>query len=153
MALLVRLRNELRKNDPKWRRKKCSFTKTMHRVTSRLQQWQNCTNFTLNCFPIHRIFRIWLPATTPNLQTKKMLQGKRFGSNEEMIAETETFTRICEHLFYISCSYYSKDNVSFQRSINWKKRWFIYKEIIFYSDLFHYTKIIIDGRDKFDYFF
>ena len=57
------------KNDPKWRRIKCFFTRTMHRVISQSQKWQNCTNCTLNCFPIHRIQRIWLPATTTCLQT------------------------------------------------------------------------------------
>ena len=34
IALLVRLDEENAKNDPKWRRKKCSFTKTMDRITS-----------------------------------------------------------------------------------------------------------------------
>ena len=37
-------------NGHKWRRKKCSFTKTMHRVTSQSQWWQNYMNCTLNCF-------------------------------------------------------------------------------------------------------
>ena len=37
-------RKKLRENDPKWRNK-CSYTETMHRVTIRLQQWQNCTNW------------------------------------------------------------------------------------------------------------
>ena len=62
-------REKLQKNDPKWRRKKCSFTKTMH--TSRSQQWQNCSNCTLNCFLIHRILWIWLPVTTICLRTQK----------------------------------------------------------------------------------
>lgn len=51
--------NKLRRNVPKWRKSALSLGATM-----RLQQWQNCTNCTLNCFPIYRIFRIWLPATT-----------------------------------------------------------------------------------------
>ena len=62
-------RKKLRKNDPKWRRKKCSFTKTMYRVTSWSQQFQNCMNCTLNCFPIHQF------------------------SNEEVFAETEAYLR------------------------------------------------------------
>ena len=69
MALLEPLKKEIAKNDPKWRRKKCSFTKTMHRVTSWSQQWQNCTNCTLNCLPIHRSLRIWLSATTTCVHT------------------------------------------------------------------------------------
>ena len=59
------------KNGHKWRRKKCSFTKTMHCVPSRSQQWQNYMNCTLNCFHTHSILQIWSPATTGCLQTLK----------------------------------------------------------------------------------
>ena len=63
IALLVHHRKKSPKNGHKWR-KKCSFTKTMHCVTSLLQRWQNYINCTLNCFPIHPILQIWPPATT-----------------------------------------------------------------------------------------
>ena len=33
-------RKKSQKNSHKWRRKNCSFTRTMHRITSRLQWWQ-----------------------------------------------------------------------------------------------------------------
>ena len=69
MAVLVRLKEEIAKKRPQMKRKKCFFTKKMHRVTSRFQHWQNCTNCTLNCFPINHILRIWFPATTTYLQT------------------------------------------------------------------------------------
>ena len=79
-------RKKLPKNSHKWRRKKCSFNKTMHRVTSQSQWWLNYMNCISNCFRTHPIFQIWPPA---NL--KRMLQGKRFGSNEEVILETEVY--------------------------------------------------------------
>ena len=44
-----------RRNCQKWSRKKCSFTKTMHRVTNWSQLWQNYMNCTLNCFCTHPI--------------------------------------------------------------------------------------------------
>ena len=64
-------RKKSSKNDHKWRRRKCSFTKTMHRVTSQSQRWQNYMNCTSNCFRTHPILQIWLPATTGCLQTSK----------------------------------------------------------------------------------
>ena len=40
---------------------KCSFTKTMHRVTSWSQWWQNYMNCTSNCFWTHTILQVgWL---------------------------------------------------------------------------------------------
>ena len=37
IALLVRLKEEITKKRPQMKKKRCSFTKTMHRVTSQLQ--------------------------------------------------------------------------------------------------------------------
>ena len=53
MALLVSLMEEITKKTTPNEEKKCFFTKPMHRVTSPSQQWQNCTNCPLNCFPNH----------------------------------------------------------------------------------------------------
>ena len=50
-------------------KKRCSFTKTMHRVTSRSQPSQNYMNCTSNCFCTHLILQIWPPASTGCLQT------------------------------------------------------------------------------------
>ena len=80
--------------------KKCSFTKTMHCVTSRLQQWQ-----------LHELhFELLLhPPYSPNLapsdywlftDLKRMLQGKRFGFNEKMISETEAYFEAKDKSFY-----------------------------------------------------
>ena len=63
-------REKLQKISSKWRNK-CFFTKTMHCVTSRSQQWQNYINCTSNCFRTHPNLQIWLPATSGCLQTLK----------------------------------------------------------------------------------
>ena len=70
IALLVHLKEEITKKQPQMK-KKCSFIKTMHYVTSRLQRWQNNMNCTSNCFCTHPILQIWPPATTGCLQTSK----------------------------------------------------------------------------------
>lgn len=71
IKLLVRLKAEIAKNGPKWTRKKCSFLKTMHHVTSQWLRWQNCMNWSSNCFLIHRILQIWPPATIMYSHTSK----------------------------------------------------------------------------------
>ena len=71
IALLVHLKEEIVKNSHKWRRKKCSFTKTMHSITSQSQWWQNYMNYTLNCFCTYPILQIWPSVTTGCLQTSK----------------------------------------------------------------------------------
>ena len=55
------------------------------RLTSRSQQWQNYMNCTSNCFCTHPS-DYWLFA-----DLKRMFQGKRFGSNEAVISETEVY--------------------------------------------------------------
>ena len=78
IALLVRLKEEIaKKNSHKWSRKKCSFTKTMHRVTSWLQRWQNYMSCTLNCFCTHPLLQNWAPETIGCLQTSKECSGER----------------------------------------------------------------------------
>ena len=75
---LVHLKEEIAKKKwPKWRRKKYSFTKTMHHVTSQLQWWQNYMNCPLNCFRTHPILQIWSPATNGCLQTSKECSRER----------------------------------------------------------------------------
>ena len=71
IALLVHLKKEISKKQPQMKKKKCSFTKTMHRVTSLAQRWQNYMNCTLNCFCTHPIFQIWPSVTAGCLQTSK----------------------------------------------------------------------------------
>ena len=79
VALFVCLKEEITKKKPghKWRRKKCSFTKTMYCVTSWLQWWQNYMNCTSNYFCTHPILHIWSPVTTGCLQTSKECSRER----------------------------------------------------------------------------
>ena len=72
----------------------------MHCVTNQLQQWQNYINCTLK-LPHPPYYSdlassdYWLFA-----DLKRMLQGKRFGSNEEVISETEAYFEAKDKLFY-----------------------------------------------------
>ena len=58
IALLVCLKEGIAKKRPQRKKKQCSFTKKMHHVTSRSQQWQNYMNCTSNCFHTHSILQI-----------------------------------------------------------------------------------------------
>ena len=49
----------------------------------------NCSS---NCFCTNPILQIWPPVST--------LQGKRFGSNEEVISETEGYFEAKDKSFY-----------------------------------------------------
>ena len=81
-------------------KKKGSFTETMHRVTSQSQWWQNYINCTSNCFHTHCIIQICPPPTTTScLQTSKEFSRDRFGSNEEVIFETEVYFEAKDKLF------------------------------------------------------
>ena len=87
----------------KWpmKKKMCSFTKTMHRVISQSQQWQKL-------YELH--FELLLhPPYSPDMAPsdywlfadfKRMLQEKRFGSNEEVISENEVYFEAKDKLFY-----------------------------------------------------
>ena len=105
-------RKKSQKNGHKWKRKKCSFTKTMHRVTSRSQRWKKLHELLFELLP-HSPYSTdltpsdyWLLA-----DLEGMLQGKKFGSNEEVISETETH-------------FESKGKSFYQKSIEWlEKRW------------------------------
>ena len=77
IALLVHLKKEITKKWPQMKKNKYSFTKTMHRVTSRSQRWQNYMNCTLNCFHTHPILQIWPPVTTGCLQISKECSRER----------------------------------------------------------------------------
>ena len=72
-------RKKSQKNWHKWKRKKCSFTKTMHRVTSWSQQWQNYRELHLELLlhPLRSGSQIWVPATTGCLQTSKECSRER----------------------------------------------------------------------------
>ena len=69
----------------------------MQCVTNQLQQWQNYMNCTSNCFGTH-------PDLAPSdywlfVDFKRMLQGKRYGSNEEVIPETEPHFEVKDKSF------------------------------------------------------
>ena len=86
IALMVRLTEEIAKRRTEMKKKKCSFTKTMHRVTNRSQRWQNYMNCISNCFRTHSILQIWPPNNYWMFaDLKRMLKRKRFGSNEVVI--------------------------------------------------------------------
>ena len=51
-----------RKNNLTYKRKKCCFTKTMHRTTSSWKRLSNWMNYASNCFLTHHILQIWPPA-------------------------------------------------------------------------------------------
>ena len=95
-ALLLCFKKEIAKNSHKRKRKKCSFTKTIYRVTSRLQLHE----LHFNLFP----YPPYSPDLAPSdsllfADLKRMLQGKRFGSNEEMILETKRYFEAKEKSF------------------------------------------------------
>lgn len=95
MVLLVQLKKEIaKKNDHKWRGKKYSFTKTIHRVT-KLYEWH------FELLPN----RPYSPDMAPSdyylsANLKRMLQVKRFDSSEEVIAETEAYFEAKDKSFY-----------------------------------------------------
>ena len=68
IALFVCLKEEIAKSRNKWRRKKCFFAKTMHRVKSGSHWRQNDMNCPSNWFRSHPILQIWPPAITVCLQ-------------------------------------------------------------------------------------
>ena len=101
MALLVCLKEEIAK---KWlqmkKKNKCSFTKTMHHVTSWSQRWQNYMNYSLNCFRAHPILQIWPPSDYWLFaDLKRRLQGKGFSSNKEVILEIDIYFEAKDKLF------------------------------------------------------
>ena len=69
IELLVSLKEEIIKKQPQMKKKKFSFTKTMHCFTNRSQRWQNYINCISNCFHTHSILQIWPSETTGCLQT------------------------------------------------------------------------------------
>ena len=86
-----------RKKSPKnghKQRKKCSFTKTIHCITIRLQRWQNYMNCTLNWFHSHPILQIWPPATTGCLQT-----SKEFSLKVVLLVRLRTYREMCYILY------------------------------------------------------
>ena len=74
---ILLLKKEITKKMATNEEKKCSFIKTMHRVTSWSQWWQNYKNCNLNCFHTHPGLQIWPPATTGCLQTSKECFSER----------------------------------------------------------------------------
>jgi hypothetical protein len=74
MALLERLNNEIKKKRPHLKKKKCCFIKTMHRVTNQSKRRQNCPSDFL-------LFA----------DLKRMLAGKNFCTNEEVITENRAY--------------------------------------------------------------
>ena len=67
MVLLVRLKEEITKKTTPSEEEKSALSPRQCAVSQ--VDRNNGTNCTLNCFPIHRILWIWLPATTTCLQT------------------------------------------------------------------------------------
>ena len=80
--LLGRFEAELMKKFPIWR-KKCSFTMTKHQLTHSQLPQQNWSNYDGPDLAPCDFFMF------PNM--KKWLSGKRFTSNEQVIAATEAY--------------------------------------------------------------
>ena len=92
MALLVRLKEEITKKQPQMKKKKLHFPQNnspCHKSIAIMAKW-------------HELYFELLPHPpySPDLEPsdyylftnlKRILQEKRFGSNDEMIAETETY--------------------------------------------------------------
>ena len=90
------------KNGPIWRRKKCSFTMTTHQLIHPQLPQQNLSNCATNCCLIHPILQIWSHAISFCSQAwKKWLNGKRFMSNEEVIAATEAYFAQFDKPYYL----------------------------------------------------
>ena len=69
-----------------------------HKPIATMQNYMNCTS---NCSHIHPILQIWAPSNYWLFSDlKRMLQGKRFGSNEEVISETEAYFEAKDKPFY-----------------------------------------------------
>ena len=96
IALLVHLKEEITKKTATNEGKSALSSRwcTMSQVDRK--QRQNYKNCTLNCFCIHPILQIWTPVTL-----KRMLQGKRFDSNEEVILETEAYFKAKDKLSHL----------------------------------------------------
>ena len=101
MALLVRLKEEIAKKRPQMKKKKVLFH----------QDNAPCHKSLATMAKLHELHFELLPHPpySPDLapsdyylfaDLKRMLQGKRFGSNEEMIAETEAYFEAKDKSFY-----------------------------------------------------
>ena len=82
IELLVYLKEEIAKKTA-INEEKSALSQRQCTVSSWSQQWQTYMNCILNCFRTHPI-----------------LQGKRFGSNEEVISETEAYSEVKDKSFY-----------------------------------------------------
>ena len=72
-----------------------------HKLITIMAKLHNYMNCTLNCFHTHPILQIWPPSNYWLFtQPKRMLQGKRFGPNKEVISETEAYFEAKDKLFY-----------------------------------------------------
>ena len=109
----------------------------MHRVTSRSKRWQNYRNCFSNCFRNHPILKIWPPSNYWLFtDLKRMLLGKRFDFNKEIISEIEVYFETKDKLFY------KKDIELYhpRRRICWRIKYFETKDKLFYKkciELYH----------------
>jgi histone-lysine N-methyltransferase SETMAR len=104
IALLVNLKEEIAKKRPQMKKKKVFFH----------QDNAPCHKSIATMAKLHELHFELLPHTpySPDLapsdyyllaDLKRMLQGKRFGSNEEVIAETEGYFEAKDKSFYKKC--------------------------------------------------
>ena len=103
VALMVHLKEEITETRPQMKKKKKnSFTKTMHRVTSRSQRWQKYMTCTSNCFRPHPVLQYLAPSDNWLFaHLERTLQGNRYGSNGEDISGTEVYFEVKDKSFYI----------------------------------------------------
>ena len=101
MALLVRLKKEIAKKRPQIKKKKVLFDQDNAPYHKLIATMTKLHEFHFELLP-HR-------PCTPDLSRsdyylfadlKRMLQGKRFGSNEEVIAENDAYFKAKDKSFY-----------------------------------------------------
>ena len=101
IALLVHLKKEIAKKQPQMKKKKMLFHQDNalhHKLIAIMAKLHELDFELLLCPP-------YPPDLTPTdywlfADLKRMLQGKRFGPNEELISETEVYFEAKDKLFY-----------------------------------------------------
>ena len=104
IALVVRLKKEIaKKNGHKWRKKSAIHQDNTPCYKS-ITTMTKLHEFQIELFPQPPYSPDLAPSDYwPFADLKSMLQGKRFGSNEEVISETEAYFEAKDKLLYKKC--------------------------------------------------
>ena len=101
IALLVRLKEEIAKKRPQMKKKKVLFHQDNAQCHKSIAMMAKLNELHFELLPHHP----YSPDLAPSdywlfADLKRMLQGKRFGSNEEVISETEAYFKAKDKAFY-----------------------------------------------------